>query len=432
MSAAGDALFLATKSLRASKWRSAILIFGTAVAAFLPLFTFKAAALLEKTLLARAAASPVVIGQKGDEFDLTMNALYFRGQVAESIPFGERKGLAEYGLALPLYVAYSISGTPLVGTSVEYFDARGLEVAEGRLPALLGEVVAGADVAAELELEPGDRMRSDLTNLYNLAGSYPLLLDVVGVLRPRGTPDDGAFFADVKTAWMLDGRLHGHEEVTPELAETAYGDPDVDALLGDDASGDDGDPIGAPETDPPDDAPAEEAAGEVEEDEGEEDHIEATAAIFLFAEITAENRNDFHMHGSVDDAPVGSFLVLPRSVKRHDQLLGEMALHEKYQAVRPVTVIETVLEIVLRLRDGLSAYFALVAFSTLAFFGLALTLSLRLRRDEMMLMRRIGCGRFRIAALIGTEVALVVVAAVVTAVLASELGLWLLDAALRG
>ncbi|MEO1366700.1 MAG: hypothetical protein AAFX50_05955, partial [Acidobacteriota bacterium] len=156
MSAAGDALFLATKSLRSSPWRSVILIFGTAVAAFLPLFTFKSAALLEKTLLARADASPVLIGQKGDEFDLTMNALYFRGQIAEPMPFGERKPLSEYGLALPLYVAYSISGAPLVGTSVEYFDARGLDVAQGRLPALLGEVVAGADVAAELELEPGD------------------------------------------------------------------------------------------------------------------------------------------------------------------------------------------------------------------------------------------------------------------------------------
>ena len=420
MKSLGDALFLATRSLRAAPWRSWILVFGTAVAVFLPLFTFRAAALLEKALLARAEASPILIGQKGDEFDLTMNALYFRGQVAETLPFGERRMLSQYGLALPLYVAYSVSGTPLVGTSIEYFEARGLELASGRLPALLGEVVAGAEAAAEFDLEPGDRVRSDLTNLYNLAGSYPLLLDVVGVLEPNGSPDDAAFFADVKTGWMLDGRLHGHQEVTGDLIEGAVGEDEVP-----ESDGSEGEAAADSSTDSVADSSAPRRGAE------EPEHVEATAAIFLFAEFTAANRDSFHMHGSVDEAPVSSFLVLPRDQRAHDQLLGEMALGESYQAVRPVEVIRAVLEIVLRLRDGLSAYFGLVAFSTAAFFGLVVALTLRLRRDEMTLMRRLGCGRFRIAALVGAEVAMVVAAAVLLALVGAEIGLRVIDAALH-
>jgi len=167
--------------------------------------------------------------------------------------------------------------------------------------------------------------------------------------------------------------------------------------------------------------------------QGEEsENLEATAAIFLFTEITPENRAEFHMHGGADEAPVGSFLVFPKDRRGHDQLLGDLALDEHHQAVRPREVIGTVLDIVLRLRDGLSLYFVLVAVSTLAFFALVLVLTLRLRRREMELMRRLGCGRHRIAVLVGTEVALVVLCAVVLAVLASHAGVLLLDRVLLG
>ena len=158
----------------------------------------------------------------------------------------------------------------------------------------------------------------------------------------------------------------------------------------------------------------------------EGENLEATAAIFLFTDFSAQSPESFHLHGDPEDAPLTAVLVFPESQRSHDQLIGDFALEETLQAVRPTIIMRTVLGIVLRVREGLSIYFATVAVSTIAFFGLVLTLSLRLRRAEMRLMRRIGCSRSAIALIVGTEVVLVVVAAIGLTALASAMALTLL------
>ena len=380
------AFWLAVRYLASAPGRTAVLILGTAIALFLPLFTWLAAEKLDDALMTRAETSPVIIGAKGNEFDLTMSGLYFRGQVTDALVYGDRVPPSEYGLSVPLFVSHSIGGNPLVGTTLDYFSARRLTLWDGRLPALLGEVVAGSTAAEQFNLQVGDTVRSDLTNLYNIAGAYPILLEVVGILDETGTPDDEAFFADVKTVWVLDGHLHGHEEVTRD-----------NSLNADAESG---------------------------------ENLEATAAIFMITEITDENRASFHFHGDFDTLPVSSILVFPRDVESHDRLLGDYALHADQQAVRPTTVVRTILGIVLRIREAATGYFAAVAASTVAFFVLVLTLSLRLRRDELTLMRRIGCSRGTIAAMVGAEVLLVVAGAALVAIGCTAAGLAALESVL--
>ena len=72
------------------------------------------------------------------------------------------------GLALPipLNTAFETNGARIVGTTLEYFDFRDLEVTRGRQMALLGEAVLGARVAARLDLEPGDTVVSAPQNLF--------------------------------------------------------------------------------------------------------------------------------------------------------------------------------------------------------------------------------------------------------------------------
>jgi len=390
MSALWHALFLAGSYLRAVPGRSVVLIMGTTIALFLPRFTWDAADLMEASLLARAEASPILLGHKGNEFDLTLNALYFRGAIKDPIPFSASQRVTElgYGLAIPLYVVHSVSGAPLVGTSLDYFTARELSFSSGRAPAVLGEVVAGSAAADAFQLRVGDTVRSDLTNLYNIAGSYPVLLDVVGILSPSNTPDDGAFFADIKTIWVLDGQLHGHETVSSQNSLN----PDAE----------------------------------------EEENLEATAAIFMFSENNDGNRGSFHFHGQEGQLPISSVLVIPDSQRHHDQLLGDYSIEEDWQAIRPVEVITAILDIVLRVREGLAAYFAVVAASTLAFFVLAISLSLRLRQEELALMRRIGGSPARIAAIVGVEIGLVIASSVILSVLLSAGGLHLLRTVLTG
>lgn len=383
------AFFLAFHYMRSAPGRSAVLILGTTLTMVLPWLTFTAAAYIEDDLLSRAEASPVLLGRKGNEFDLSMSSLYFRGQVRDPVPYGIRERVDErgYGLAVPLHVMHSAGGAPVVGTSLEYFEQRGLSLAEGRKPALLAEVVAGAAVAGEFALSIGDTVRSDLSNLYNLAGSYPVLLEVVGILQPRGTPDDEVFFCDVKTAWVLDGFLHGHDEVTAANALN----PDV-----------------------------------------VDENLEASPAMFMFSELNSSNRASFHFHGDASILPVTSVLVFPRDQRALDQLLGDFVLDEVFQAVEPESVIRTILGIVLRVRDGLTAYFGLVAFSTICFFVLVLSLSLRLRADELALMKRIGCSRSTIGAVVGVEVALILAASLLSAGVLTWLGLTFVRAGMGG
>jgi putative ABC transport system permease protein len=363
-----DAFFLAWRSQLHSPVRSALLVGGLAVALFLPSFTWSSAGWVEAQLMRRAASSPIVLGYKGNEFDLVLASLYFRGQVGDSIPASTVESLVEkrYGLGVPVHVGHSANGYPMVGTTLDYSGVRGLRLQSGRSFALLGEVVLGAKVAAELGLSPGDTIRSDMANLYNISGAYPYILDVVGVYAPAGAADDGAVFSDLNTTWLLDGHFHGHGEITKEAAINA-----------------------------------EEGVG----------NLEASAAVFMVNRFDEQTRASFHQHGARGDLPVSSILVFPVDRKAYDQVLGDFAIHETLQAVEPVRVIEEVFRIVLQAQRLLKAYFGLVLCSTMAFVILVLNLSLRLRRSELQLLRRMGCSRGTMRALIGAEVGLIAVGA---------------------
>ena len=365
------AFFLAARYLRSSPLRTAILVVCTAIALYLPVVTYFASEMLSENLRSRGEDTPILIGSRGNEFDLTMNSLYFRGQIGQSIPMSVLADVAQQnlGAAVPLYVSHSASRMPLVGTNIEYFTVRDLRVAEGRSFAVLGEVVVGAQIAEDFGLLLGDKIRSDMKNLYNISGAYPMVLEVVGILEPSGDQDDRAFFADVKTIWALDGFFHGHDEVT--------------------------------------------ADNSLPLDTTEETNLEATAAIFMFPEINEDNRNQFHMHGDQSQLPLSAVAVFPRSQKEHDILLGEMALSKLYQAVRPSQVVETILNIVLRIHEALLVYFGALLVSTMAFFALVLSLSLQLRRSELQLMKRIGGSQQTIAAMVAAEVVIVSASAVV-------------------
>ena len=159
----------------------------------------------------------------------------------------------------------------------------------------------------------------------------------------------------------------------------------------------------------------------------EGDALEASPAMFLFQEITPETLPSFHLHGDDDDWPLSAILVFPSNTRSHDQLLGDYALSETLRAVRPVEVVRTILGIVLRLQELMSAYIGLVAASTTGFVVLILLISRRLRADELTLLRRIGASRATVSGLLATELLLVGVSAAVTAAAMIWTALWGLD-----
>jgi len=179
-----DSLYIAWQYIRSNRIRTATLIACITLISFLPAALQLLLGESERQLMSRAALTPLVIGAKGSSLDLVMNSLYFSDEMPELISMEASEQVMASGLALPipLYVRFHARGNPVVGTTLDYFDFRGLKVAEGRNLALLGDCVLGARVAERLDLKPGDSLLSSPETLFDLAGVYPLKMKVAGVL----------------------------------------------------------------------------------------------------------------------------------------------------------------------------------------------------------------------------------------------------------
>ncbi len=209
-----NSLWLAWLYLRRRRVAASVMVAGVALSLYLPLAAHWAANAFDKALGARAATTPMIVGARGSRFDLVLHGLYFRARSEGTVAHGEFTALREagHGRVIPLHVQFTAGGQPVVGTSLDYFEFRELQMARGESMALLGDCVLGANAARKLNLSPGDKLKTDRKNLFDLAGDYPLQLNVTGVLAATGTADDEGVFVDVKTAWIIAGHGHGHDE----------------------------------------------------------------------------------------------------------------------------------------------------------------------------------------------------------------------------
>ena len=361
-----DTLILAWHAIAWHRARTVILALCLAVALGLPMSVHGLVGMLERQMLARAEATPLVIGAPGSRFDLVLHALSFRTQPPASFTQAERFALDEagHGLVIPLFVRYEARGHPVVGTTLDYLAFRGLHVARGKPMTIPGDAVVGAAVAERLALDPGDHLASDPENVFDLGGSYPLNMRVTGVLAPCRCPDDDAVFVDLKTAWIIEGIGHGHDDLAGA---------DDDTLL-----------------------------------ERDEQAVVASAAIEMHTTITPENLHTFHFHGDPADRPLTALIAVPEDDRARAMLLaryvGDDAAH---QALRPTAVVEELLGMIVQLRRFFDVHHALLLGVTGAFMGLVVALSLRLRRDELRTMHWLGAARARIAMIHVAELAMV-------------------------
>jgi putative ABC transport system permease protein len=293
-----------------------------------------------------------------------LNALYFAAEVPETMRFAEVQRIIESGLArpIPLYVRYRSLDDPIVGTTVDYFDLRGLRIASGAPMTRLGDCVVGAEIARERRLVPGGQVISSPENVFDLAGVYPLKMRITGVLEPNDSPDDHAIFADVKTTWVIEGLAHGHEDLArPEAAPRVL--------------------------------------------RREDDRIIGNASVVQYNEITDENIGSFHFHGDTAAFPITAVIADPADQKSTAILMGRYeAADERHQILRPILVMDELLETVLTVQSFVVAAVIIVGTATLATTVLVVLLSLRLRRREIETMIKIGGSRGRIVSVLASEV----------------------------
>ena len=364
-----DTLYLAWRYLAYHRVKTAILVTSITLIVYLPVGLDVLVSQSAAQLTARAEATPLLVGAKGSPLELVLNSLYLESKAPETASYAQVDRIAESELAqpIPLYVRFHAREHPIVGTTFEYFEFRGLRFAAGRAMALLGECVVGARVAESLGVGPGDSVVSSPESVFDLAGVYPLKMRVVGVLEPAHTPDDLAIFADLKTTWIIEGLGHGHSDLSRLEARSA-----VLSRRG--------------------------------------DTIVANASVVQYNEITQENIDSFHFHGDLSGYPITAVIAVPETEKSGVILMGRyQGAEEAGQIVRPIEVMQELLETILTIQSYVVTAVVVVGAATLATAALVFLLSLRLRRREIETMVKLGGARLAVASVLVSEVAVVLV-----------------------
>jgi putative ABC transport system permease protein len=363
-----DSLYLAWRYLSYHKLRSVVLICCITIIGALPLALEILVDESERQLALRAETSPLLIGAKGSALDLVMNSLYFSEEVPETITMAAVDQVQETGLAapIPLLVSYRARTFPVVGTTLDYFDFRQLEIAEGTMFSLIGQCVLGAEVARKLNLGPGDSITSAPEAMFDIAGVYPLKMKVSGILAVSDTADDRAVFVDIRTAWIIGGLGHGHVDVT------RTGDQSVILIK-------------------------------------EDGNVTANAKLMQYQEVTEDNIDSFHLHGDPAAFPITAVLTVPDDAKSSTILQGRYVdKNIPYQMVRPAEVIESLLATIFRIRNVLDGVVLVVGSATLLALLLVFSLSLRLREKELQTIYKLGASRSTVVRLLAGEIIIIV------------------------
>jgi putative ABC transport system permease protein len=365
-----DWLRLAFKYIAFHRWKSLILTACIFLTAFLPLAIELLLTRFEQGIADRSERTPLVVGPVGSRFDLTLRALYFRTDRqelsgADTCEFRQVAEINGSGLAkaIPIYCRHTAGGSPVIGTSLDYFSFRGLSVAEGGGLVRIGDCLLGGAAAKKLGLRSGDSLITDLQNVLSITAA-PMKLRVRGVLSRNHSADDWGVFVDMKTAWIVDGIGHGHQNL-----ETV----EEDKLLSRDQS-----------------------------------KIVASAAVLPFTEVTDENVSSFHFHGDSAGFPISAVIAIPRDEKSETILIGRYLHRDQgLQLVVPRLVIRELMSLVFQVKRFFDANAILVAVSTALLLALIVVLSVRLREREMDTMFRMGASRNTITMLLIGEIGIV-------------------------
>jgi len=369
------ALFLGWRYLAFHKLKAAILTASITLMLFLPAATRLLVNDSAAALTARADLTPLVAGTKGSPLELVLNALYFHAEQPSVMPYRQFTELRDTGLAktIPLHTRFHSRGSPIVGTSLDYFSFRNLRLASGRMMGMLGEAVIGANVAARQAVATGDSLISSPESVFDIAGVYPLKMQIVGVLQSNGTADDDAIFVDYKTTWVIQGLGHGHQDLEKPAA--------AGAVLN-----------------------------------RKDGIVTANASLVQHAEITAENVANFHFHGASAEYPLTSVVLVPPDEKNAALLRGRYQDNDQgLQMIVPSSVLNDLLDTVFTVQNYVIIGLAMLSLATIAVITLVFLLSQQLRKGEFHTLSRIGASRAYISTLVVSEIGFVLTGSLILA-----------------
>lgn len=370
-----QSLYLAFRYIGFHSVRTTVLIFSLGIIIYLPIGLKKLIGESEMKMMARAKTTPLLIGAKGSSTDLVINSLYFKQEKIDPISMEllTQVNKLEFGYGIPILSMFSARNFPIVGTDPDYFSFRKLSLDDGRWMSYVGECVIGVGVAENLGLGVGDSLISSPENFFDLAGVYPLKMNIVGVLNKTDTPDDRAVFVDIKTNWVILGLGHGHEDLKQVYDPTIVLERDSNV-------------------------------------------VKAGAKLFLYNTINGENMDSFHFHGDINSYPLSSIIFVPKDHKSETILRGRFESGELIQQIIvPEMVVTTLLQSIFRIKQIFNTVFILVGVATILILSLIVTLSLRLRKDELHTMFTIGSSRRKVAEIVTFELLILLISSAIFA-----------------
>jgi len=344
-------LYLAWRYLCQHKGTTAILVASVTLITFLPAALEVIVNNAAEHFRSRAVSTPLIVGARGSPLELVLGTLYFDKQQPGVLRMSQVERIAKSKLAnpIPMHVRFRARGYPIVGTTAAYLKLRDLQLVSGRTWKMLGECVVGSRVAAHRNLRLGSRIPVSTKKVFSLDDA-PLRLNVVGILAATETPDDEAILVDLKTTWIIEGLGHGHAK---------------------------GAKHGSPE-----------------------------AAVYT--DITKENVGHFHFHGDQSSYPITAIIAVPEHKKAETLLIGQyLSPEDTAQIVRPSEVMDSLLAKILMVRSYMIAIVGVVSLVTLSTMALVIVLSIRLRQREISTISKMGCSRFAIASILGSQILII-------------------------
>ncbi len=153
----------------------------------------------------------MVVGAKGSPLQLVLSSVMHIDNPTGNINYDEAQKIAKnplIKLAVPISYGDNYMGYRIVGTNNDFSSLYGAELEDGRVVEKPFEVVLGATVATQLNLNIGDSFLSSHGLAENSIDEHSEPLTVVGLYKPTGQVIDRLIISNLETIWLA----HHHEE----------------------------------------------------------------------------------------------------------------------------------------------------------------------------------------------------------------------------
>ena len=356
----------------------------------------------------------LIVGTKGGTIQLLLYSVFGMGAPTENVSWEAYRQWAEHpavAWTIPYSLGDSHRGFRVIGTNEDFYrhyryrGGQEIALAEGRASENLYDVTLGADVAAELNYTMGDEIAvtHGISEVGFLVHDH-MPFTVVGVLAKTFTPVDRALYV------TLEGMEAIHlEEGASTGSDDGHVHEEAEEAHDDDGHGHDNEVASAEDGHGHDD---EAEAADADDNHAHDDEAAAPDDDHAHDETEATVLDDGHVHSEVDLSiedvevtQVTSFFV--GTTDRRDVLQLQREINdfedEPMMAVIPGVALNEMWRSLGYAETGLRLVTIFVVLVGLLGMLVSLYTSLNERRREMAILRAVGAGPGRIAALLVLE-----------------------------